>query len=215
MSRALGPAARAWPRAAAALGLAAALGVAAATPPGAAAQGGGDPARGEALFTAKQCARCHRPGAQGIGPPLEALRRPQGAYELAGRMWNHAPGMFTVLVQEQIPWPTIAQPEMTDLMAYLHADEGRDPRVDPARGRVLLVAKGCLKCHAWRGEGARVGPELSQRRENLAPASRWAATLWGHAPRMAQVAIAREVLYPRFSGDEMAQLIGFLRAGNP
>ena len=208
MSAAIGPT-RAWP------GALAALGLGAAAPPAARAQGTGDAARGEELFNAKQCTRCHRPGAQTVGPALEALRRPQGAYELAGRMWNHAPAMFTTLAQEQVTWPTITEPEMAGLMAFLQADGRRDPRVDRARGQTLLVTKGCLKCHAWRGEGARVGPELSQRQESLAPASRWAATLWGHAPRMAQVAIAREVLYPRFTGDEMAQLIGFLRAGKP
>ena len=214
MSAAPGPT-RAWPGALAALGLVTVLGLGAVLPSPVHAQDGGDAARGEELFTAKQCARCHRPGAQTVGPPLEALRRPQGGYELAGRMWNHAPGMFTTLAQAQVTWPSITEPEMADLMAFLQADPRRDPRVDLARGQTLLLSKGCLKCHAWRGDGARVGPELSQRQDSLAPASRWAATLWGHAPRMAQIAIAREVLYPRFTGDEMAHLIGFLRAGKP
>ena len=36
-----------------------------------------DATRGSALFTAKECARCHRPrGEPGVGPPLDEVRRP-------------------------------------------------------------------------------------------------------------------------------------------
>ena len=35
--------------------------------------------------------------------------------------------------------------------------------------------------------------------------------MWGHTPRMAAVAIQQGVRYPRFSGDEMVNLIGYLR----
>ena len=81
------------------LTLGAGLGVAVlAAGPRAAAEPAGDTERGRAVFVAKQCARCHRPrGEQGIGPMLEDLRRPQGAFELAGRLWNHAPAMFTAI----------------------------------------------------------------------------------------------------------------------
>jgi cytochrome c2 len=195
-----------------ALGLALALGALAASAAPVHAQSPGDPARGQELFAAKQCVRCHRPRSQpGIGPPLEVLRRPQGAYELVGRLWNHAPAMFTVLKLESLEWPRIDAAEMANLMAYLEADASRDPAPDPVRGQQILVSKGCLKCHAWKGEGARVGPDLSQRRGSFAPPATWAATMWAHAPRMAAVAIERAVLYPRFTGDEMVHLLGFLR----
>ena len=38
-----------------------------------------------------------------------------------------------------------------------------DPKPDLARGQTLLVQKGCLKCHALRGEGGRIGQDLSER----------------------------------------------------
>jgi cytochrome c2 len=177
------------------------------------AQSPGDPARGQELFAAKQCVRCHRPRPQaGPGPPLDVLRRPQGSYELAGRLWNHAPAMFTVLKLEGLEWPRLDAAEMADLMAYLQADGSRDPAPDPAKGQLILIGKGCLKCHAWKGEGAHIGPDLSQRRSSLAPAATWAATMWAHTPRMAAVALERAVLYPRFTGDEMLHLIGYLRS---
>jgi mono/diheme cytochrome c family protein len=181
---------------------------------GAAAQATAVPERGRETFTAKQCGRCHVPsGRQGLGPALESLRRPQGAYELAGRLWNHAPAMFTVLKQEEIAWPAISRDEMADLMAYLQADPSRDPVPDLAKGWLTLVSKGCLKCHRFRGEGGRLGPELEQRRADYTPASAWAAMMWRHTPSMAAVALRQGMPYPRFTGDEMVNLLGFLRAG--
>ncbi len=177
-----------------------------------AGQGTPDAARGQEVFSAKQCARCHVPRARrGVGPALEELRRPQGAYELTGRLWNHAPAMFTVLRQEGVEWPRISAAEMSDLMAYLQADPRRDPAPDLTRGQQALIGKGCLKCHSLRGEGGRVGPDLAERRDRFAPAPSWAATMWSHTPAMAAVAIRQGVLYPRFSGDEMVNLVGYLR----
>lgn len=177
-----------------------------------AAQPPGDATRGQEAFASKHCARCHRPrGQPGVGPPLETLRRPQGAYELTGRLWNHAPAMFTVLKQEGIEWPRINQKEMVDLMAYLLADPSRDPSPDPFKGQVTLVGKGCLKCHSWRKEGGRIGPDLAERLALYAPAATWGATMWAHTPRMAQAALQQGMLYPRFTGEEMAHLLGYLR----
>ena len=170
--------------------------------------------RGRAVFTAKHCARCHAPGGQqGVGPALEKLRRPQGAYELTGRLWNHAPAMFTVLKLEGLGWPAISAVEMADLMAYLQADPEGDPAPDVSKGRMILISKGCLKCHSFRREGGRLGPDLAERRADYSPASTWAATMWSHTPRMAAAAIQRGVMYPRFTGDEMVNLLGFLRTG--
>jgi cytochrome c551/c552 len=180
---------------------------------GGSAQGTDGRARGSALFTAKECARCHRPrGEVGVGPALEELRRPQGTFELAGRLWNHAPAMFTALTQEGLAWPEINREEMADLMAYLEAVPARDPAPDLGRGESILVRKGCLKCHSLRGEGARLGPELSSLRADYESGAGWASRMWKHTPRMAVVALERGILYPRFSDGEMGDLLGYLRS---
>jgi cytochrome c551/c552 len=177
------------------------------------AEAAGDPERGRALFESRQCARCHRPrGQEGVGPAVDEVRRPQGAFELAGRLWNHAPGMVTMFKEKGIEWPQISPAEMADLMVYLGGDAARDPVADPFKGQVALVRKGCLKCHSLRGEGGRVGPELSERRNTYDSAVTWAATMWAHTPRMAAKTAELGVLYPRFAGDELANLVGFLRS---
>lgn len=169
--------------------------------------------RGRVVFVGKQCARCHRPRiTPGMGPAIEDLRRPQGAFELAGRMWNHAPAMFTALRQEDVEWPQLTVAEMADLMAYLRADPARDAGPDPRRGQVTLLRKGCLKCHSLRGEGGTIARDLATPDPAYLSAPAWASTIWTHTPRMAQRAIEAGVLFPRFSGDEMGNLVAYLRS---
>jgi mono/diheme cytochrome c family protein len=190
---------------------AAGAGLAAGRPAGAQAPVAGP---GEAVFAAKQCVRCHVPGGRDGLPALERLRRPQGEFELAGRLWNHAPAMFTTLVQEGIAWPPIEAPEMADLMAYLGATAARDSPPDLFAGRAALVRKECLKCHTLRGEGGGIAPELAHRRPIYSSASAWAAAMWRHTPAMALRALEVGVMYPRFSGDEMRNLVAFLRGAS-
>ncbi len=174
----------------------------------------GDPARGSAVFEEKRCARCHLPRArgQGMGPPLEAIRQPQGVLQLAGRLWNHAPVMFAAFEKEGLRWPEIVQEQMADLLAYLQADPSRDPAPNLFQGQVLLIRKGCLKCHRLRGEGGSVGIELTKYYRGYGSSSAWATTLWNHSPRMAGHSARVGLLYPRFSGDEMVNLHGFLNS---
>ena len=180
---------------------------------GFAAEAPGDPQRGQAVFQVKQCVRCHAArGQPSRGPVVEDLRRPQGAYELVGRFWNHAPAMFTTLRSEGVVWPEISVAEMADLMAYLQADSSRDPAPDLAQGHLLLVRKGCLKCHSYRGEGGRIAEELTRPNPGYQSPVAWAAAVWKHAPRMAEEARRMGVLYPRFSGEEMGNLVGLLRS---
>jgi cytochrome c2 len=181
--------------------------------PPADAQPAGDAARGGELFAAKDCTRCHRPrGEAGAGPPLEEVRRPQGSFELAGRLWNHAPAMFATFGGEGVPWPRISQAEMADLMTYLQAAPGRDPAADPVRGEATLVRKGCLKCHRWRGEGGHIGPDLEQRRPVYDSAAAWAAAMWVHTPTMAAKARELGIFYPRFAEHELGNLVGYLKS---
>ncbi len=174
--------------------------------------GASDPETGRSLFQDKQCIRCHPvEGKEAAGPTLARIRRPQGAMELAGRLWNHAPVMFATLSQEGIEWPRISVQEMSDLMAYLQADSARDPKPDLFKGQVALLRKGCLKCHSLRREGGPVEPDLAEPRSDYESAPAWAAAMWTHTPAMAGMAGRQGVPYPRFAGDEMGNLIAFLR----
>lgn len=179
----------------------------------AAAQPSGDAEKGRVLFLAKECGRCHVQGGGGGGPALEQLKRPQGSFHLVGRMWNHVPAMWTATSQGGYRWPELSVGEMTDLMAYLGADGTRDPAPDAGKGQVVLLRKGCLKCHSFRREGGTVQPDLATARPDYESAAAWATTMWTHTPRMVKAMSAQNVPYPRFAGDEMTNLLGFLRKG--
>ena len=83
------------------------------------------------------------------------------------------------------------------------------PTQDPLAGERVFDAKGCVKCHAVRGVGGKVGPDLAR-----TPRPRTfydlAAALWNHAPKMAarmrQLGIARPQLDARETGDLAAYL---------
>jgi cytochrome c2 len=188
-------------------------GACAAAVSGPAAAEPGNPEAGRAVFAGKQCVRCHAPRSErGPGPALEDIRRPQGEMELAGRLWNHLPAMFASVTGKGAEWPEIGVAEMGDLMAYLQAEAKRDPQPDLAKGRMTLLRKGCLKCHSLRREGGPVKPDLAERRADYESAAAWATTMWAHTPRMAAMASRQGVPYPRFAGDEMANLLGLLRS---
>jgi cytochrome c len=120
--------------------------------------------------------------------------------------------MFGAVEQEGLRWPDLTREQMGHLMVYLQAEPTRDPEPDPRRGQAVLVRKGCLKCHQLRGEGGSVAIDLGQARAGFESAVAWATMVWNHAPRMAQHAARLGVLYPRFAGDEMSQLVLFLRS---
>jgi cytochrome c551/c552 len=177
----------------------------------------GDAGRGRLIFEEKGCAGCHRPQTQeqGIGPALEMIRRPQGLLQLSGRFWNHAPAMFAMFEQQGLKWPDLTVEQMADLMAYLQGEPSRDPPGDLFQGRVVLIRKGCLKCHSLHGEGNSSAADLSQLRDRYESPIVWATTVWNHSPKMAALANRLGVQYARFSGDEMGNLLEFLRSSSP
>lgn len=173
----------------------------------------GDREQGRRVFEEKGCIQCHVPPGKlrEIGPPLATLQRRQGLLELAGRLWNHAPAMQQEFTERGKAWPTLSTKEVADLAAFLLARAGADPPGSEARGQVLLLKKGCLKCHAFFGEGAGVGPDLTRSTVYDSPLD-WAAGVWDHTPKMRAKAEQLGTEYPRFEADEMVDLVAFLKA---
>jgi hypothetical protein len=100
--------------------------------------------------------------------------------------------------------------EAADLAEWLMARANADRPGNEARGRVLLFKKGCLKCHALFGDGARIGPDLSSYPNYSSPLE-WATSVWNHAPKMRAKAEELEITYPRFEPEEMVDLVEFLK----
>jgi len=173
------------------------------------------PERGGRVAAAKGCGTCHALAGEARGkkpgPPFLSPASPEVASEVLRRLWNHIPGMRQHYVARGLAWPAFSVQEMTDLLSFLGADSDRERAANLDRGRLLLIQKGCLKCHALAGEGSRAAPDLARFREFRNPVP-LATALWNKAPAMLERIGASGIPYPIFNEGELTDLLGFLGA---
>ncbi len=173
----------------------------------------GDPHQGARVFERKQCSYCHSIGGTGghIAPPLGFQLRPRtDMRELVTAMWNHAPNMWETMRLKKIDYPSLTPEETADLFAFLYTARYVDEPGNTAEGRALFQSKGCVRCHAVRGEGGTRGPELSAISGVDTPIV-WAQTMWNHAPAMQAGMNSVGLSWPRFQGEEMNDLLAYIR----
>lgn len=82
----------------------------------------GSAERGQAIFAARGCSRCHGGDATGtdIAP---ALRRPERSYNsitLGTAVWEHGPKMYKQAKQSGVAWPKLETADVADLIAFLN-----------------------------------------------------------------------------------------------
>lgn len=174
----------------------------------------GDPTHGGSLFETKGCSHCHAIGGSGghLGPDLGTVRpeSPANLAQLVTTMWNHAPAMWQRMQQEDLRARPLSQSEMRDVFAFLYVVRYVDEPGDAAAGRELFRSKGCIECHAVRGQGGVVGPDLAGVSGVDTPIE-WAQVLWNHAPNMEKNFVRVGVSWPRFEKHEMADLLAYIR----
>ena len=165
---------------------------------------------GRRLFIAKRCAECHRPGSA-TGGDLVEKGADLSLTQFAAAMWNKAPAMLQAMAGRPDAPPSIRPEEMADIVAYLYSMRYFARSGDPHNGARVLVNKGCLNCHGLYGERGKTAGDLSQARGVDIPGGVLSA-LWNHS-FIADPKIAPEKApWPTFRGDEMADLIAYLRA---
>ena len=174
---------------------------------------GGNPGAGKALFEIKGCSRCHAISGVGgaVGPDLGQGRTAERAGQMAGALWNHGPKMWSKMKQEGIPIPTFTEREMSDLLAYLYFVQYTGESGAVTKGAQNFRAKACSQCHSIGGGGPTVGPDLAASSALQSPAD-WTAAVWSHVPAMEEKARAEQIAWPRFEGEEMRDLVAFLRS---
>src|ERR1700693_5180674 len=80
---------------------------------------------------------------------------------------------------------------------------------DPTRGQSLFVGKGCVQCHAVRGAGGRIGPDLGRPAvkgsfSHITPAP------WNHSAAMDEKMLQFRLARPSFEKEELRDLLAFL-----
>lgn len=173
----------------------------------------GDPKAGMKAFFDKGCARCHSVLGEGGRNAPDLGRAPAGhlsSAELLAAMWNHAPTMWEKMRSERVPPPKFSEAEMANLFAFVYSVRSLDEPGDPELGRRLLADKKCMECHAVGGTGKRVGPNLENWASYRNPVS-WIQAMWNHAPRMQSTMAAKGVQWPQFQGNDVSNLIAYIR----
>ena len=151
---------------------------------------------GAALFQSKGCAECHKGNLA-----LESRLRNQNLTDLAVDMWNHQSSM------KQQP-PNLSQEEMRQLLGYLWTKEYFRGSGDAERGKKVFTDKNCATCHNNASSGA---PPLGKTAEGYSDITMISA-LWDHGPRMLELMNERKLPWPRFTAQQMADLIAYLNS---
>jgi mono/diheme cytochrome c family protein len=152
---------------------------------------------GEKLFVSKGCAGCHH----GPKMALENRLHNQTLTEIAVDMWNHQPSMKN-------PPPALSQEEMRQIISYIWARQYFRGDGSAERGKKVFADKSCATCHNDAASGA---PKLAQGKDAYSDITMVAA-LWDHGPRMLELMNQKKMVWPRFTAQQMSDLIAYLNS---
>ncbi len=95
------------------------------------------------------------------------------------------------------------------IVSLATAPEAKAEFGDPMRGQSLFVTKGCVQCHAVRGAGGRVGPDLG-RTAVKGSFFELSAAMWNHSFVMDEKMKEFRLVRPTFKENELADLLAFV-----
>jgi cytochrome c2 len=172
--------------------------------------------RGRIVFAEKGCRVCH--AVRGVGgtrgPDLAEALVNRGLFGIAAGMWSHLPNMRKMMQREGTEYPSLSVAEVRDILSYL-AFVGFIPEPGNAsEGQRVFNSKGCAKCHVADSSGRSRGPPLEGPLQRLS-AIAIAQQMWNHQARMVSEMAKLGMAAPTFEGEEMANLLAFLRRSDP
>jgi mono/diheme cytochrome c family protein len=173
----------------------------------------GRPEVGRLLFAGKGCIECHAVGGVGgkVGPDLVERGVRQSPVEFAATIWNKEPAMMTAMKERNITLPQLSPSEMADIVAYLYSVRYFGNGGNIQNGWTVATNKGCLTCHAVRGERGKPASDVTKWRGLDSPAAVLAA-LWNHAVVTPPSIGGRKTEWPLLNPQEMADLVALLQS---
>jgi cytochrome c2 len=176
----------------------------------------GEASRGAATMARLRCDSCHSLRGEGgtSAGPLDRFSAFTSPLPLAQAMWNAGPTMRGSQSGRGMQIPEFSGVEMAHIQAFIH-DRGRrteDHRVrllplpDPVAGEKVFREKSCAACHASGRFGA---PDLDHTLLRMTGAE-ISGILWNHSYAMQERMAEASIPFPRFQGNELADLISYL-----
>lgn len=179
----------------------------------------GNATRGKYLFAEKGCNSCHPLSGKGKegAPGLDQFPQNISPIFLSQAIWNHGPDMIARMVKLGMKWPEFTGTETMDLLEYVRAN-ARGPKEvayvtpgNPRQGKQVFAQKGCVKCHAIRGEGGTGGEDLGKRAKAFYKSlTQIASSMWNKGPLVLAKMAQTQSGIPKFTPKEMADLMTYL-----
>ena len=179
----------------------------------------GDATRGKFIFNEKGCSSCHLLSGKGKEgePGLDQFPQNISPVFLTQSIWNHGPVMIAHMVKLGMKWPIFEGSEMMDLLEYIKLNTKgvkETAFITPGNsreGKQVFAAKGCIKCHAVRGEGGKEAEDLGKRAKTFYKSlTQIASIMWNKGPAVLGKMSQTQIGIPKFTPKEMADLIAYL-----
>ncbi len=172
----------------------------------------GSPKRGEDIFKQKKCNACHSVWGEGgkYASDLGSKKLQQTLTVISGKIWSHSSQMRQEMKRIGLAFPSFLSEEMADLISYLYFIQFYHEEGDPREGKRLFKEKVCVFCHALEGEGENLGPDLNESEAQFSPLF-IATAMWNHANVMEDMLAEKALAWPRFSGNEMQDLVSYIQ----
>lgn len=174
-----------------------------------------NPLSGRIVFEEKGCTDCHAIDGFGgdNGPDLGRQIFFGSFYDLASRLWNHAPEMEIQSDFLNKKWPSFSSLEMDQLISYLFFLRYLGEPGKVAEGKRLLDEKKCLICHRIDQEGAPEGIALDHLQRYASPLL-VAQLTWNHIPEMQKKMDTMGFERPTFNDQDITHISAYLRELN-
>ena len=173
--------------------------------------------RGEELVDDNGCLGCHALDGQGgtRAPDFAQLAgRSKTPASLATTMWNHSPRMWAEFESAGQQVPKLTSSEAADLFAYFYSTLYFAAKGDPVRGQNLFQDMSCISCHSEVLEPRPVKSLLGSWTDLKDPVA-WAERMWNHSDEMVAATSNRGIDWPRFSEQDLVDLVVFLSRLSP
>jgi cytochrome c len=169
----------------------------------------GDPGKGKRLIETKSCGTCHnlKEGAKG---DLSRWGMYVNPILWASMMWNHIPQMEKEMKRKGVSQAEFKGSEMVDLIAYIRSMSPEAEKVylspgDPQNGSRMFTRKGCVQCHAPKGQ-----LDLSKKKDFPRTLAQLAGVMWNHSQEMWRRMEEKGMRRPSLSPQEMADIVAYL-----